>query len=112
VICSDGFLTGIRGGEHPVRGVRRVCGGGVALSSNCLDAEGPQAKLMVSGAPRNNDATPEYHTEVQATQPCARVGSGLPAPVVGLSRLPPQVGWSTEEKDKGRENPRYGFIDE
>ena len=27
MIRSDGFLTGIRGGEHPVRGVRRVCGG-------------------------------------------------------------------------------------
>jgi hypothetical protein len=27
VIRSYGFLTGIRGGEHPVRGVRRVCGG-------------------------------------------------------------------------------------
>ena len=35
MIRSDGFLTGIRGGEHPVRGVRRVCGGGVAPSSNC-----------------------------------------------------------------------------
>lgn len=48
-------------------------------ASNCLDIEGPQAKLMVAEAPQINGADPEYDTDVQSTLLRPRAGSGLSA---------------------------------
>jgi hypothetical protein len=94
-------------GDGGERGQQRLTGGYVAQIvvhsvlqihdtsrcpvSNCLDVEGPLAKLMIAKAPRLNSAAPEYYTDAWATLQRARAGSGM---LTALTPTTPiAVGW-------------------
>jgi hypothetical protein len=91
-----GNLTGVEAAQRAGHDVMQIHGEPQAMASNCLDAEGPMAELMVAKVPWNNGAALEYRTDARAPTICGFVGGGFSLPH-GYT-----VTWYSLSRDKGK----------